>query len=152
MGKVTAQIELPGLTSAAEELWYDTARWPTFIVGLAHVAKVDGDWPRAGSRVVWDAHPGGRGRVVETVTAYEARVGQTVTVEDEKIRGTQTIAFKPKEEGGVELTLTLEYTVKQEAGVPFFVDLAFVRRPMRDSLRRTLSRFAREVRAAREGF
>lgn len=152
MGRVSARIVVPGLASAAEELWYDTSRWPTFIVGLAHVAKVDGDWPKVGSRVVWDAHPGGRGRVVETVTAHEARVGQTSTVEDEKIHGIQTIAFTPRDEGGVELTLTLDYRVKQEAGVPFFVDLAFVRRPMRDSLRRTLSRFAREVRAAREGF
>ena len=32
------------------------------------VAKVEGDWPRAG-RVVWDAKPGGRGRVLERVTA-----------------------------------------------------------------------------------
>jgi hypothetical protein len=152
MGKVSAQIEVPGLASAAEDLWYDTSRWPTFVVGLAHVAKVEGDWPKVGSRVIWDANPGGRGRVVEVVTAYEARSGQTVIVEDEKIRGTQSIAFAPKEGGGVELTLSLDYTVKQEAGVPFFVDLVFVRRPMRDSLRRTLSRFAREVRAAREGF
>lgn len=152
MGRVSAHIDVPGLVSAAEDLWYDTNRWPTFILGLAHVAKVDGDWPKAGSRVVWDAHPGGRGRVIETVTSFEARVGQTATVEDEKIHGTQTVAFEPRGENGVRVTLTLEYRVKQEAGVPFFVDLAFVRRPMRDSLRRTLSRFAREVRAAREGF
>lgn len=152
MGKVSAHIDVPGLVSAAEDLWYDTNRWPTFILGLAHVAKVDGDWPKAGSRVVWDALPGGRGRVIETVTSYEARVGQTATVEDEKIHGTQTVTFEPQGEHGVRVTLTLEYRVKQDAGVPFFVDLAFVRRPMRDSLRRTLSRFAREVRAAREGF
>lgn len=152
MGKVSAHIDVPGLASAAEELWYDTRRWPTFILGLAHVEKVEGDWPKTGSRVVWDAHPGGRGRVSETVTAYEARVGQTALVEDEKIRGTQTVAFEPRGTDTVRVTLTLDYTVKQEAGVPFFVDLAFVRRPMRDSLRRTLSRFAREVRAAREGF
>lgn len=152
MGQVSAHLDVPGLASAAEDLWYDTTRWPTFILGLAHVAKVEGDWPKAGSRVVWDAHPGGRGRVSETVTTYEARVGQTVTVEDEKIRGTQTVAFEPRGTDGVRVTLSLQYTVKQEAGVPFFVDLAFVRRPMRDSLRGTLSRFAREVRAAREGF
>ncbi|WP_372790091.1 SRPBCC family protein [Paraconexibacter sp.] len=151
MGKVSAQIEVPGLTSAAEALWYDTSRWPTFIDGLAHVAKVEGDWPRAGGRVLWDAQPGGRGRVVELATAYEARRGQTVTVEDERIRGTQTIAFSPRGEG-VVVTLTLDYAIKQERGVPFFVDRVFVRRPMRDSLRRTLARFARECRAEREGY
>lgn len=150
MGKVSAQIDVPVLASAAETLWYDTARWPTFIDGLAHVEKVDGDWPRAGARVVWDTQPGGRGRVVERVTSHEARAGQTSTVEDEKIRGTQTITFTPRPEG-VTVRLALDYEVKQEAGVPFFVDRAFVRRPMRDSLRRTLARFARECRAEREG-
>lgn len=151
MGKVSAQIDVPGLASAAEDLWYDTTRWPTFVDGLAHVAKVEGDWPRPGSRVLWDTQPGGRGRVVERVTAYEARTGQTVDVEDERVRGTQTIAFAPQKDR-VRVTLTLEYVIKQERGVPFFVDHAFVRRPMRDSLRRTLSRFARECRAQAEGF
>ncbi len=151
MGRVGATIEIPGLVSAAEDLWYDTRRWPTFVDGLAHVAKVEGDWPRSGSRVVWDAQPGGRGRVTETVTAYEARTGQTTVVEDTKIRGTQVVRFSPVD-GGVVVELGLEYAVKQEAGVPFFVDLAFVRRPMRDSVKRTLARFRRECRAAADGF
>ena len=151
MGRVSAKIEVPGLASAAEELWYDTRRWPTFVDGLAHVAKIEDGWPRTGGRVVWDAQPGGRGRVIETVTAFEARTGQTAIVEDERIRGTQTLTFVPKD-GVVEVTLALDYAVKQEAGVPFFVDLAFVRRPMRDSLKRTLSRFARECRAGADGF
>jgi len=151
MGRVRAEVEIPGLASAAEELWYDTRRWPTFVDGLAHVAKVEGDWPRTGSRVVWDAHPGGRGRVTETVTAHEARSGQTSIVEDEKLRGTQTLRFTPVE-GAVVVELRLDYEVKQEAGVPFFVDLAFVRRPMRDSVKRTLARFRRECRAAADGF
>ncbi len=151
MGTVSAQIDVAGLTSAAEALWYDTTRWPTFIDGLAHVAKVEGDWPRAGARVLWDAQPGGRGRVMERVEAYEARGGQTVAVEDERIRGTQSIGFEPHGDG-VRVTLTLDYAIKQERGVPFFVDRAFVRRPMRDSLRRTLARFARECRAEQDGF
>lgn len=151
MGRVSVAIEIPVLASAAEELWYDTRRWPTFVDGLAHVAKVEGDWPHTGSRVIWDAHPGGRGRVTEKVTSYEARRGQTSVVEDERIRGTQTIAFVPGAQR-VQVSLTLEYDVKQETGVPFFVDLAFVRRPMRDSLRRTLARFGRECRAAAEGY
>jgi hypothetical protein len=61
MGRAEAEIDVGALASQAEELWYDTSRWPTFVDGLAHVSKVDGDWPRAG-RVVWDAKPGGRGR------------------------------------------------------------------------------------------
>lgn len=151
MGKVSASTDVPGLASEAENLWYDTSRWPTFVDGLIHVAKVEGDWPRVGGRVLWDTRPGGRGRVSERVTAYEARSGQSVAVEDERIRGTQTVTFEPRP-GSARVTLTLEYTIKQESGVPFFVDRAFVRRPMRDSLRRTLARFARERRAEFEGF
>ena len=90
MGRVKVELQLPGVaTSDAEELWYDTVRWPTFVDGFGHVHKVDAGWPRElGAVVVWDSKPGGRGRVLERVVSFEARVGQTVEVEDEKIFGT----------------------------------------------------------------
>src|SRR3954449_6580053 len=148
MGRVKAELQLPGVaTSDAEELWYDVRRWPTFVDGFGHVARIDEGWPReVGARVVWDARPGGRGRVLERVARFEARGGQTVEVEDEKIYGRQTVTFTPNA-GGCAMSLELEYSIKQEKGVPGVVDRLFVRRPMRDSLQRTLSRFEREVRA-----
>jgi hypothetical protein len=148
MGRVKTELQLPGVaTSAAEELWYDTRRWPTFVDGFAHVVKADEGWPREpGAVVVWDAKPGGRGRVLERVVSFEARVGQTVEVEDEKIHGRQTIGFQPSGEG-TTVTLELDYAIKQDRGVPAVVDFLFVRRPMRDSLKRTLTRFGREARA-----
>jgi hypothetical protein len=148
MGRVRAELQLPGVaTSDAEELWYDTRRWPTFVDGLGHVFKVDEGWPREpGAVVVWDAKPGGRGRVLERVVSFEARVGQTLEVEDEKIHGRQTIGFQPGGDG-CAVSLELEYATKQDRGVPAVVDFLFVRRPMRDSLKRTLARFEREVRA-----
>jgi uncharacterized membrane protein len=142
MGRVRAEVQVAVLASAAEELWYDTGRWPTFVDGLAHVAKVEGDWPRAG-RVLWDAKVDGRGRVDERVTAHEARVGQTVAVEDEKITGTQQIAFHPTD-AGCRVILTLDYRLKMDGPQAFVID-RFARRPMRDSLKRTLSRFKREL-------
>lgn len=145
MGKVTAKTEVPGQASAAEALWYDHHRWPSFLDGLHAVHSISDDWPQAGARVVWDSRPGGRGRVLEVVQSYEARVGQTLLVEDEKIRGTQRIAFAPHREG-VTVTLSLEYELKQQQGVVTpLVDRLFIRRPMTDSLQRTLSRFRREV-------
>jgi hypothetical protein len=148
MGRVRAELQLPGVaTSDAEELWYDTRRWPTFVDGIGHVFKVDEGWPRRpGATVVWDAKPGGRGRVLERVVSFEARVGQTVEVEDEKIHGRQTIGFAPGTEG-CTVTLELHYAIKHDRGVPAVVDFLFVRRPMRDSLKRTLARFEREARA-----
>lgn len=149
MGRVRASIEIPALASEAEALWYDTTRWPTFIDGLHHVARLEGDWPHEGARVLWDSNPGGRGRVQERVTAYAAREGQTLEVEDEKITGTQRVSFTPTETG-VTVTLDLRYDVKdRKPGMPV-VDLLFIRRPQRDSLMRTLRRFRTEVTAERE--
>src|SRR3954451_7437247 len=111
MGRVRAEVKVAVLVSAAEELWYDTSRWPTFVDGLAHVAKVEGDWPRAG-RVLWDAKVDGRGRVDERVESHEARVGQTLRIEDEKISGTQRIEFHPSGDDRCKVVLSLDYTLK----------------------------------------
>jgi uncharacterized membrane protein len=149
MGRAKANIVVPALASEAEQLWYDTSRWPTFIDGLHHVARLEGDWPHAGSRVVWDSKPGGRGRVQERATSYVAREGQIVDVEDEKIRGTLTVTFTPVE-GGVNVVLELRYTLKEDRPGMAIVDLFFIRRQQRESLQRTLRRFRTEVAAERE--
>src|SRR5512132_1125387 len=144
MGRVRASIDVAGLASEAEALWYDTARWPAFIDGLHNIARVEGDWPHAGARVLWDSNPGGRGRVQERVSAHEARVGQTSEVEDEKIRGTQTLRFVPRDDGAT-VVLDLRYELKQRRPAMAIVDLLFIRRPQRESLQRTLRRFRTEL-------
>jgi Polyketide cyclase / dehydrase and lipid transport len=149
VGQARAAIDVPGLASDAEALWYDHRRWPTFVDGLHHVARLEGDWPRTGARVVWDSRPGGRGRVVERVVAYEPRGGQTLAVEDERLRGEQRVAFTPRE-GGVTIALELRWTLKERRGIPAVVDLLFVRRPQREALERTLRRFAAELASERE--
>jgi hypothetical protein len=150
MGRVRASIAVAALASEAEALWYDTTRWPTFVDGLHHIARIEGDWPHAGARVLWDSRPGGRGRVQERVTAYAAREGQTVAVEDEKISGTQRVSFTPTE-AGVTVALELRYELKETRPGMALVDLLFIRRPQRESLQRTLRRFRTEVAAEREG-
>jgi hypothetical protein len=150
VSRVRASIQVPALASEAEALWYDTTRWATFIDGLHHVARVEGDWPHAGARLLWDSAPGGRGRVQEHVTAYVAREGQTVEVEDEKIRGTQSVHFTPTADG-VVVALELRYELKESRPGMALVDLLFIRRPQRESLERTLRRFRTEVAAEREG-
>jgi hypothetical protein len=144
VGHARASIDVPGRPSDAEELWYDLSRWPGFVDGLAAVARVSGEWPRAGAEVVWDSRPGGRGRVLERVLLHEARRGQRVEVEDERLRGTQSIAFQALEDG-VELTLALEYELKERTLLSPIVDALFIRRALRDSLRRTLARFLVEL-------
>ena len=145
MGRVRAAQTVPGLASEAEELWYDPRRWPAWIDGFGAVVSIEGEWPAAGARAVWDSRPGGRGRVAERVTAYEARGGQTLEVEDEKLLGTQRVAFEPGPDG-VQVVLELEYELKGGNAFTPLTDVLFVRRALRDSLRRSLLRFARERR------
>ena len=148
MGRAQASLRVPGLASEAEALWYDPVRWAAWIDGFGHVVELPDGWPAEG-RLVWDSLPGGRGRVAETVTAYEARAGQTLAVEDARLRGTQRVAFKPGPET-VEITLSLDYELKDRAPLIVLTDLLFVRREVTASLRRTLARFARERRADTE--
>ena len=148
MGRAEASITVPGLASEAEALWYDPVRWAAWIDGFGHVVALPEGWPAEG-RLVWDSTPGGRGRVAETVTAYEARTGQTLAIEDSRLRGTQRVVFTPRPEA-VKVTLALEYELKERAPLTPILDVLFVRREVAASLRRTLARFARERRADTE--
>src|SRR6476620_3567494 len=143
MPRVRVTQRVPGLASDAEAVWYDPQRWPAWVDGFGHSVKLEGDWPGIGARSVWDSKPGGRGRVVERVTAYEARAGQTVEVEDEKLRGTQRVSFEPGADD-VTVVLELEYELKERNVFTPIADALFIRRALRDSLRRSLLRLARE--------
>jgi hypothetical protein len=146
MGRTRASVTLPGLASDAEALWYDPQRWPAWVDGFGHAVKLEGDWPAVGARSVWDSKPGGRGRVVERVTAYAAREGQTVEVEDEKLRGTQRVSFVSGTDD-VTVVLELEYELKERNALTPVADALFIRRALRDSLKRSLLRLARERRS-----
>jgi hypothetical protein len=148
MGRAEASVEVPGLASTAEELWYDPIRWPAWIDGFGHVVELPDGWPAEG-QLVWTSTPDGRGRVLETVTAYEPRAGQTLAVEDSRLRGMQRVQFTPGPET-VKVTLSLDYELKERAPLTWLLDLLFVRRAVVASLRRTLARFARERRGDTE--
>ena len=151
MGRARAEIDVPVQISVAEALWYDTSRWAAFVDGFKAVAKLEGDWPDAGARLIWDSGPAGRGRVVERVTTYIVRSGQTVDVEDERITGTQTVTFTPRPEGCV-MALELRYKLKTGGPLAPVLDAFFVRRQLTAALERTLGRFRREVRVEGEVF
>jgi uncharacterized membrane protein len=150
VGRAVAHIEVAGPISEAERLWYDLDRWPSFVDGFGHVTKREGEWPKDGARIVWASERDGRGLVSERVVAYEVRVAQTVEVEDPRITGTQRVSFEPAGEGRCRVVLELDYRLKQAGPFGGMVDALFVRRAFRDALRRTLSRFARELRSDRE--
>ena len=146
MGRAKASITVPGRAADAEALWYDPHRWQAWVDGFGHVVSLSDGWPRRGAELVWDSPPGGRGRVTERVVHYEMRLGQTLEVEDATMTATQKVTFEPGPEE-VEVTLSLEYRIKDRTAFTPVVDLLFVRRAMTDALRRTVTRFANERKA-----
>jgi Polyketide cyclase / dehydrase and lipid transport len=143
---VTERFE--GTVHEAETCWYDTHAWPSWIDGLDHVVDVHGPWPETGSSVVWQSGPAGRGRVTERVAIFEPLAGQTLTVSDDSIEGRQSVQFTPVD-GSVEVTLTLEYEIRQRNLFTPLVDFLFIRRPMEMSLRATLAAFGAELAGRR---
>lgn len=137
---------VPGRLADAEAVWYDPHRWPSWVDGFGRVVKLEGDWPEVGARLLWQSPPKGRGLVQERVTAYEARTGQVLEVEDERLRGVQAVTFEAAQDE-VRVTLTLDYELKQRGPLAPLVDRLFIRRSLGDSLRRTLTRFTYERRA-----
>jgi hypothetical protein len=143
MGRVRSEVRIRARERDAEELWYDTRRWPSFVEGFARVVGQDPEWPRDGT-ITWDSRPGGRGRVLERVTGYAAGDGQLVEVEDDKLTGRQRVRFSVEDEE-VVVGLELDYELKRRPPGWRIVDALFVRRAIRDSLAGTLRRFAIEL-------
>ena len=148
MGRVRARIDADGRLIEAERLWYDTSRWASFVDGFGHLREADPRWPEAGD-VLWDSKPGGRGRVLERVTGHRAGDGQDLEIDDERMTGTQTVRFAGVGDERVRVVLELRWRLKRTDVFAPVVDL-FVRRAMRESLNRTLQRFAIELASDRE--
>ncbi len=149
MARVAAEQRLPDVAPAdVASLWWDPRRWPSFVDGFSHVHKREGDWPREGGRLVWDARPdSARGRVVEHVRRRDAGGGGDCELEDARLLGSQHVRFAAVA-GGTLVTLELRYAPKGPAAP--LVDLVFLRRRLRAALGRTLERLAREVAMERE--
>src|SRR4029450_9053272 len=65
MPRVSASTVVPGREVEAEELWYDPHRWAAWIDGFGHVAKLEGDWPHPGARLLGGSGAQGRAAAVE---------------------------------------------------------------------------------------
>ena len=135
MTRVDAAATVPGTVEQVRALWFDLDRWPAIVDGFAAVVRMDEGWPQRGE-LVWDSTPHGRGRVIERADG---------TFEDERLSGTQTLAFEPTGRG-VVVRLAQDYRIKERTALTPLLDLFFIRRAVRDSLVRTVRRFAAEAR------
>lgn len=151
MSTARAAVELAATPAEVERRWADPAGWVAFVDGFEHVVELDPGWPAPGARLVWDSHPGGRGRVVEKVLSATPGTELVVAVEDPQLRGTQRLAFKPAEGGRVGVALELDYVLLRRGPFMLVADPLFVRRALRDSLRRTLTALAAELASPAAG-
>jgi uncharacterized membrane protein len=129
---------------AAAALWRDLRRWSSFVEGLQRIEQQSPDWPQPGAKVVWVSGAGGRGRVTEKVLSSEPTAFST-RVHEERLSGTQAIVFEPAAGGGAAARLSLDYELPGAGPLKVVTDLLFIRRALRDSLTRTLRRFAVEA-------
>ena len=139
-----AQADVVLTPEAALRLWTDVDRWPTFVEGFARVLERSPEWPAAGARVVWESKPSGRGRVTEKVMEGEGPDRFVTMVFEERLNGTQTFRVV-ESEAGSRAELSLEYRLAKWGPLSAVADAIFIRRAIRDSLRRTLYRFAVEA-------
>jgi uncharacterized membrane protein len=142
--RVASWVAVPGRAVEAEALWLEEARWPSWVDGFATVVRRDDGWPAPGARLRWTSVPRGRGLVEERVLEHVPGQRFAAAVEDERLRGTQTVTFAERD-AEVRVTLTLEYELKSRTAP--LVDRLFVRRALADSVRRTVTRFGHERRA-----
>jgi hypothetical protein len=143
MRRASARAVLPLTPSEALGLWSDVERWPSFVEGFARRLELTEAWPEPGGRVVWESTPDGRGRVTETVTE-SAPDRFSTQVFEKALMGTQTLRVLPASDGS-EVELSLEYELARYGPLGGVADALFIRRALRDALRRTLFRFGVEA-------
>ena len=138
-----AAAVVPLAPEGALALWTDVNRWPTFVEGFARKLEQSEDWPSEGARVVWESGPGGRGRVTEKVVEHGTGRFETRLSED-ALQGRQVLSVSEDAEGA-RVELTLDYELTKYGPLRAAADALFIRRALRDALRRTLRRFAVEA-------
>jgi len=139
-----AEAEVALTPEAALRLWTDVSRWSTFVEGFARVVEQDPDWPAEGSRVIWESIPAGRGRVTEKVSEPPSGDRFATLVFEDRLAGRQVVRAA-EATAGARVELSVEYTLTRYGPLAAVADALFIRRALRDSLRRTIERFAIEA-------
>lgn len=143
MRRASARSLLPLPPADVLRLWSDVDRWPSFVEGHARRLELTDAWPEPGGRVVWESTPDGRGRVTEVVKENEPDRFSTQVFE-KALTGVQALRALPADDGS-EVELSLEYELTRYGPLRGVADALFIRRALRDSLRRTLYRFSIEA-------
>ena len=130
--------------AAALDLWLDPARWPTFMDGWGRLDRRHDRWPEPGATVMWHSKPGGRGTVTLKVLELDPPSRVVIQVFDDKLNGQETFTTEPDRDGSF-VKVELDYRLNQGGPLMMAANFIFIRRSLRDSIRRTLQRFAIEA-------
>ncbi len=141
--RAEASVHVPLAPEHAVDLWRDVRRWPSFVEGFARLLDDSQEWPDTGAKVVWESGPGGRGRVTEKVVE-SSPLRFSTRVAEQRLIGTQAFRAEPAD-GGALVGVELEYDLTSENPLRGLTDVLFIRRALRDALRRTLGRFKVEA-------
>jgi hypothetical protein len=139
-----AEVDVALTPEAVLRLWTDVSRWPSFVEGFARTLELDPAWPAEGSRVIWESIPAGRGQVTEKVVEPPSGERFATLVFEDRMAGRQVLRTA-EVTGGARVELSLEYTLTRYGPFGALADLLFIRRALRDSLRRTMARFQVEA-------
>ena len=113
--------------------------------GFGRIESVDERVARAGRKggVGLDAGRAGPGHRDRCTERDGARLSTQVF--EDALAGTQTFAAAPGPDGGSVVQLRLDYELARGGPLRGVADWVFIRRALRDALRRTLQRFAVEA-------
>jgi uncharacterized protein YndB with AHSA1/START domain len=147
MAETKASVEIDAPLADVWELYFDPARWASWVDGFAAVDSSEG-YPDLGGELVWRSTPAGRGRVSERVVEHRPRSLHRIEFVDPAATGslTTTFAMQPAAEGRLtRVEQRLEYSLLTGGPLRPITDLLFIRPQMRRSLERSLAELRLEA-------
>lgn len=144
MGKVEASAEIAAPLAEVWDLYFDRARWPSWVDGFSSVLSESG-YPQPDGTLVWRSTPSGRGEVSERVLAHAERSRHRIAYADPGSSGELEVTFAmlpaSEAESGRRTVVSqrLEYSLTGGGPLRAITDLLFIRTQMRRSLERSLA-------------
>jgi uncharacterized protein YndB with AHSA1/START domain len=140
MAKVEASVEIDATLAEVWDLYFDPARWASWVDGFGSVVSSDG-YPDRGGALVWRSTSAGRGQVTERVVEHQPRSLHRIEFEDPDSAGELETTFEmlPSESGRrIKVSQGLTYRLTTGGPLRPVTDVLFIRPQMRRSLERSL--------------
>jgi uncharacterized membrane protein len=145
MSRVTESLLVDASLKEVWDLYFDPARWRSWVDGFAAVERSDG-YPEVDGTLIWRSNPAGRGTVTERVGEHSPRTRHRIEWSDPESSGELLSEFGV-EGDSVRVRLTLDYRLPRGGPFAWLTERLFVRGQVRRSLQRSLLRFKHEAEA-----